>query len=189
MGSREISSETESDLVRLFVERSGIGQSRRSPEQVMATLVEGLHGRRVQNQEQRLQRALKDRNVKTIDVVPGLNGDGMLEPVGSTFKDGFRMQLKRGVSGGRMRFTMAHEVCHTFFYELVPEIKFRPHETDRAEERLCNVGAAALLIPARSLRAQAKKLPICLWSLDQLAQDYSRSPPAMFLRLKALGLW
>jgi Zn-dependent peptidase ImmA (M78 family) len=27
----------------------------------------------------------------------------------------------------RQRFTIAHEICHTFFYEIVPELKFKPH--------------------------------------------------------------
>jgi len=188
MKSRRASSESTSDLVRLFTERSGATAANSSPEEAMAAMLEGACGR-VKNQEQRLQRVLKERNVIQIETISGLNCDGTLEPIGTTFAEGFRMRLRKNVPPARIRFSIAHEVCHTFFYELVPEMKFRPHEPDEAEERLCNVGAAALLIPARSLRISVKGLPICLASLERLAEEYYVSPPTMLIRLKSLGLW
>ena len=113
----------------------------------------------------------------------------MIEPIGATFNDGFRMRLKKNVSSVRTRFTAAHEACHTFFYEHVPELKFGAHVTDDAEERLCNLGAAVLLIPARSLGRDAKSLPICLDSLGYLARRYDVSSSTMLLRLRGIGLW
>ena len=189
MTSNRPSSEPQSDLVRIFVERSGVPVIDCSPERVMARIVERMRCGRVRNQEQRLQRALKERNVVSVDFTPNLKCDGMLEPIGQTFADGFKVQLKKNVSAARMRFSVAHEICHTFFYELVPEMKFRDHDVDEAEERLCNFGAAELLVPDKSLRASARKLPICLGSLEQLAENYCVSLPTMLIRLRALGLW
>ena len=63
------------------------------------------------------------------------------------------------------------------------------HDEDDHEESLCNFGAAVLLVPAAQLRSRAKKLPVCLDSLEQLAQEYAVSLPTMLLRLRSLGLW
>lgn len=99
------------------------------------------------------------------------------------------MRLKKSAADVRIRFTMAHELCHTFFYELVPEIKFAPHETDDEEERLCNFGAAAFLLPASVLRRRVKNLQPRLETLELLSGEYRVSIPTMMLRLRALGLW
>jgi hypothetical protein len=180
---------TDSELVRLFVERSGVKANDPSPEQALLELIERGRRKRLKGVEPQLQQLLKDRNVTSVEVVPDLGCDGFIEPIGRTFADGFRMRLQTSPSAPRIRFTMAHELCHTFFYELVPEIKFHPHQPDDAEERLCNLGAAALLIPTNSLRARTKKVAISLDSLAQLAREYSVSLPTMLLRLRTLGLW
>src|ERR1700674_1665274 len=189
MRSNRVSSEAPSTLVRLFVERAVVDAAHTTAEQVMADIVERVREKGTRNRERQLQQFLKDRQVRSIDVVPDLNCDGMIEPIGPTFNDGFRIRLKRNVSSARTRFTVAHEACHTFFYEQVPELKFGPHTTDDEEERLCNLGAAILLIPARSLRADARKMPTCLESLGQLARRYDVSSATMLLRLRAMGLW
>ena len=155
----------------------------------MAAIIERVPGAQIKNQEERLQRFLKERNVISVEITPNLNCDGTLEPIGSTFAEGFRMRINNNAPHSRARFSVAHEVCHTFFYELVPEIKFRAHGRDDQEERLCNFGAAVLLIPAKPLRATARKMPVCLTSLERLAQDYCVSLPTMLIRLKSLGLW
>jgi Zn-dependent peptidase ImmA (M78 family) len=189
MRSKGTSSKPQSNLVRRFVERSGADPERSSPEEAMAEVIERSRGRQTRNHDQQLQQVLKDRNVVAVEFVGDLSSDGMLEPIGQAFSDGFRMRLKKNASSERVRFTMAHELCHTFFYELVPEMKFKIHATDAAEEHLCNFGAAALLIPAASLRKKSKKEAICLDSLGQLARGYAVSLPTMLLRLRSLGLW
>jgi len=189
MRSNRACSKPQAELVRLFVERSGVGSPHKSAEQVMEDLVEKARGSRTRSREGFLQRFLDSRHIISIDFADDLNCDGMIQPIGSTFTSGFRIRLKKNVSDARTRFTMAHEACHTFFYEFAPEMKFRPHETDESEERLCNFGAAVLLIPSASLRARTKELPICLDSLEQLAREYAVSLPTMLLRLRALRLW
>jgi Zn-dependent peptidase ImmA (M78 family) len=182
-------SEETSDLVRLFFERSTKDCPCRSPEEVMESLVEALHRNRIASQELRVQRALKKRNVVEVDISHELKCDGLLEPIGVAFADGFRIRLKSNSSAARARFSLAHEICHTFFYEIVPELKFYPHQTDEAEERLCNFGAAGLLIPAGSLRSKAKKLSVCLASLRDLADYFGVSIATMLIRLRVLKIW
>jgi len=132
---------------------------------------------------------LAQRLVFQSEFVSGLPSDGYIEPIGSSFNEGFRMVLKKGSTQVRTRFTIAHELCHTFFYEIVPELKFGSVEVDPEEERLCNLGAAELLIPTKSLKAQAKLVEISLNSLEKLAAMYTVSTEAMLLRLRSLKLW
>lgn len=187
MGYKPALSEV-SALVRLFIARSGVQSERKSPEEVITQLVESSRPRKLKNKTNRLEQFLVERNVHSVNAVSELDCDGLIEPLGSQFSDGFQMILKKG-SEVRVRFTKAHEACHTFFYELVPELKFRPHGTDELEERLCNLGAAVFLIPRSELLKEAKRLPVCLDSLQQLAERFSVSLPTILLRLKSLGLW
>lgn len=151
----------------------------------MTAVVEGARPKKLKNKTVELEQFLCERNIHRVEVVPDLECDGLITPLGAGFPDGFRMLLKE-TSEVRVRFTKAHEACHTFFYELVPEVKYRLHETDEFEERLCNFGAAVFLLPARRLLKEAKNLPICLDSLDQLANHFCVSLPTLLLRLKSL---
>lgn len=189
MRNRLNCSKASSALVRLFVERSGLAASRTSPEAVMAALIERSRPKKPNSQINQLEQFLAARNVKSIEVSADLDCDGLIRPLGHRFSEGFEMLLKETPSEVRSRFTKAHEGCHTFFYELVPELKFRPHDTDETEERLCNLGAAILLIPQKQLSKEAKHLSVCLDSLQMLAQRFIVSLPAMLLRLKSLNLW
>ena len=172
--------------MKRFVERSGFAPA--SAECVMARLVETAL-RKTLTRPQQLESALRDRNIQQVEFVHDLPCEGSLEPVGPEFRRGFVMRLKKSASDVRIRFTMAHELCHTFFYELVPEIKFAPHETDEEEERLCNLGAAAFLLPASVLRRRVKKLQPRLETLELLSAEYRVSIPTMMLRLRELGFW
>ncbi len=189
MPGKETSSKPSSLLVSLFLQRSGTHSPTASPERVICELVEKHRRKRARTRAREIQQFLQDRNITSIEMVPDLKCDGTLEPTGMRYEDGFRMLLKKNVPQVRLRFTMAHEICHTFFYELVPEIKFRPNTTDESEERLCNVGAAAILINERSLRRQAKKMQSTLESLEDLAAAYEVSLSTMLLRLRSLQLW
>ncbi|HWY69465.1 MAG TPA: ImmA/IrrE family metallo-endopeptidase [Terriglobales bacterium] len=178
-----------SPLVRLFIQRSGLDATA-GGEEIISALVEGVRRRYARKRcANHLQLFLNERHIHHVEVAPQLSCDGFIEPLGITFADGFRMLLKKNSAESRMRFTMAHEVCHTFFYELVPELKFAAHSPDQQEERLCNFGAAALLMPPVMLRRSARDLPVCLESLQRLAEDFSVSLPSMAIRLKSLRLW
>jgi hypothetical protein len=64
------------------------------------------------------------------------------------------MDLNTGHNTNRKRFTCAHELMHTAFPEFAEEKRYRLDNTvesnpiNREEEYLCDLGAAALLMPA-----------------------------------------
>lgn len=174
-------------LTRTFTSR--VGRGARDGKAAMTILISELH-KTVASKSKTLplEKLLKRRGV--VEVLDrNMPCDGYLEPIGTAFSDGFRLALNPTAPSFRKRFTTAHELCHSFFYEYVPEMKFIPHDTDSAEELVCNHGAAELLMPARSLCRMAKPLPVCLSSLESLARQYSVSREAMALRLRSLQLW
>ncbi|MGB0065009.1 MAG: ImmA/IrrE family metallo-endopeptidase [Terracidiphilus sp.] len=132
---------------------------------------------------------LASRNIVDVTIDDDLKADGALVPLGRDFGAGFRMVLRRDIPEARINFTVAHEICHTFFYERVPEIKFTPHAVDPDEERLCNSGAEEILMPEVDVRRRAKNNPVSLDSLQTMAAHYRVSDSAMFIRLRRLGLW
>lgn len=139
--------------------------------------------------DERMRFYLTNRQIVSVRVVDSLSADAALQPIGSRYEHGFNVLLTRHAGHTRLRFTLAHEICHTFFYEFVPEIKFAPHPIDPFEERLCNLGAAELLMPAAAVERNASQRPICMQSLCELASEFSVSIAAMFVRLRTLRLW
>jgi hypothetical protein len=137
----------------------------------------------------RLEPFLSARNIRDVTTDETLKADGALVPMGADFAAGFRMILRRDLPEGRINFTVAHEICHTFFYERVPEIKFSAHSADQEEERLCNRGAEELLMPALDVKRRAKDRPVSFEALRGLAIHYRVSMPAMLIRLRNLQLW
>jgi len=136
-----------------------------------------------------LEPYLVSRNIVDVATDDGLRADGALVPLGGDFGAGFRMVLRRDLPKARINFTVAHEICHTFFYERVPEIKFTPHAVDQDEERLCNCGAEEILMPAADVRRRARGNPVSLSFLEVMAAHYRVSVSAMLIRLRRLGLW
>ncbi len=171
-----------------LVARAGKGADK-TPEQVIEALIEEHRCKKIKNKDIQVQLFLQDRNVLGVESSPDLDCDGFIEPLGKCYSDGFRVRLNSSCAQVRQRFTLAHEACHTFFYELVPEMKFEPHVPDEDEERLCNFGAAALLIPAAPLRRRIKGTQPSLTTLGLLASEFGVSMLTMFLRLRGLSLW
>jgi hypothetical protein len=185
MVRRHSSDAQSSSLAQLFAQRCGFQVL--SPEDAMRKLAGRLRGDGVNG---RLDDLLPIRRIdRDVAIVEELPCDGIIEPKGCAYTDGFSMRLRRGQAEPRLRFTKAHEICHTFFYELVPEVKFRPHTTDPCEERLCNVGAEELLMPLSLVKAEAAKRPVSIESLESLATRFDVSPAAMLLRLRRARLW
>lgn len=178
-----------SRLVNLFVARSGEGVDAR-PEEVLASLIqEQVKRLKAAAGPRQLEEFLRLRNILEVEEAPALDCDGYLEPIGQDYRAGFRVKVSRSAASVRRRFTIAHEACHTFFYELVPELKFVPHATDDEEERLCNFGASVLLVPEKDLKKKAKCLPCCIETLRTLAADFGVSIPVMLIRLRGIGIW
>ena len=179
-----------SRLVQSFARRAGADRFD-SPEVAMRAAISSLR-RRCRgevNQDERMRLYLASRKVVSVRVAQQIGSDAALEPIGSRYVHGFNILLGRESSFTRLQFTLAHEICHTFFYEFVPEVKFLPHEIDAMEERLCDLGAAELLMPASAVQKTATDRPVCIQSLRVFAEQFSVSVAAMFLRLRSLGLW
>lgn len=175
-----------SELGRLLVQRCGFLVD--SPEDAMRALASGLVNAEGNHRDPEWYFSARqiDPRVTIIDRLPC---DGVIEPKGQIYADGFVMSLRSGQSDGRLRFTKAHEICHTFFYELIPELKFCLHTTDPVEERLCNIGAEEILMPLARISAEAEHMPVSIESLEQLARRFGVSPSAMLVRLRQARLW
>lgn len=73
--------------------------------------------------------------------------DGLLK---QTSEGKFIVNLKKDAIEYRKRFTLAHELAHTFFYDiLVGSVRFRGNRNDfdSEEERLCDIAASEMLMP------------------------------------------
>ncbi len=178
-----------SRIVRLFAERAG-PSAPTDPKSILKKLLSEMK-RAVgwTKKTPRLEAAQTARGILQTHYAVDGDTDGRLEPIGTSFECGFKLYLNPKAPKTRVRFTQAHEICHTFFYQFVPELKFQPHPEDSQEERLCNFGAAELLMPERSLREDAKPLPRSIDSLFFLAGGYGVSIEAMISRLRYLQLW
>jgi len=88
----------------------------------------------------------------TVEEKEDMTLDGILKYRG---KGGFLIQLKKDAQPYRKNFTLAHEIAHTFFYDVLVQarqrndnsISFRGNNFDQEEERLCDIAAAELLMP------------------------------------------
>jgi Zn-dependent peptidase ImmA (M78 family) len=113
-------------------------------------------------------------------------------------RGGYEVRLRVLVTEARRRFSLAHELGHTFFYS--DEGNGPRHQigilnvTERAaEERICDLFAGALLMPELELREDLENLPVgCpsafLACLDAIASRFQVSLPALVLRLGSLEL-
>src|SRR5207245_4521892 len=63
--------------------------------------------------------------------------------------DTFVIYVRRESALPRKRFTICHEIAHTFFFDILTAgRKFRQkYQDDPEEERLCDIAAAELLMP------------------------------------------
>lgn len=133
--------------------------------------------------------------------------DGSLEAVSG----GFRIYLKSATAGQialdasepqlpvRMRFTWAHELAHTMFYELpvgpdaagaLPLAK-RPKPRKDRLEALCQYGAAAILVPLSLLWERYGKLTTLVPTVDlfSLGRELKVSVEAIVRRLDGIEIY
>lgn len=88
---------------------------------------------------------------------------------------------------GRVAFSVAHEIAHTFFPATAGGARFRellPDETSETSEleMLCHVGAAELLMPIEEFRDKAGD-SWSLQSVNNLASEFGASQEATVFRL------
>jgi len=92
---------------------------------------------------------------------------------------------------GRMRYSIAHEIAHTFFPDCAEQVRYRYakdelHAVDRRLEMLCNIAAAELLMPAGSFLSLAGE-QASVRHLVGLAKHFDVSLEALFLRFVRLS--
>jgi len=109
--------------------------------------------------------------------------DGMLE---CDDEGRFVIRLKQDASKERKNFTLAHEIAHTFFYDVLTHPKsYRGHKDfDPEEERLCDIGASELLMPSsvfkQDLFSEDEITPVTLF---RLAKQYQVSFKAAAIKV------
>jgi hypothetical protein len=100
-----------------------------------------------------------DIKVKKILLSKNINCDALLIPM----EGGFKIELKNEDklhNNYRTRYSCAHEMAHTFFYEIEDGgVPFRAVSGgSEYEEKLCDMAAAELLMPKEVLEKQSNKL-------------------------------
>jgi hypothetical protein len=91
----------------------------------------------------------------------------------------------------RRRFSICHEIVHTFFPDAY-EIAHYRHERakrdpDQELESLCDLGASELLLPASSFGPDLDAHGVSLATMDLLRERYEASREATLLRIASLA--
>lgn len=95
----------------------------------------------------------------------------------------------------RVRFSLAHELIHTFFYDTKQQpYRNRLSETHYKEidslEAACNYGASQLLLPTRQLKSDTNKIDVLSTSsIVDLAKKYRVSIECLIHRMTNLEDW
>jgi hypothetical protein len=126
-----------------------------------------------------------------------LNCSARLVPCQNKFKVVVRTARNENpITKKRRRFTIAHEIGHTYFFNLDHEPLIRLPGLERyslTEERLCDMFASSLLMPEEALLKKYysyNKKTHFLCILHELHNEFDVSYGAMALRLiKQLKLW
>ena len=91
---------------------------------------------------------------------------------------------------GRVNFSIAHEIAHTFFEDCGEEVRNR--RRDRWEDRrwqlelLCNVGAAEMMMPVGSFPSGGTSA-VTIEEMMRLRKEYQVSAEAILIRLVKLA--
>ena len=101
-------------------------------------------------------------------------------------KKGFRIEFNPNRPRGRLRYSIAHEIAHTFFPDCEEKIR---HRLDREEmtgdewqlEMLCNIAAAELLMPIGTLPDLRTQI-VSIEALMRLRRKFDVSIEALLLR-------
>ncbi|MCU1311489.1 MAG: hypothetical protein JWO20_2614 [Candidatus Angelobacter sp.] len=120
-----------------------------------------------------------------IPVVPNSDiSDARALPVGS---ERMRIEYNPNRPRARMRYSLAHEIAHTFFPDASEQIRNRVargnFEKDEWElEMLCNLGAAELLMPTGSL-VGIQDRAVSIDEILELRKQFEVSTESVLLRL------
>lgn len=104
--------------------------------------------------------------------------------------DGFLLHLRSNLSQRRQRFTIAHEIGHTLFYQKKRhQIGILDKKELSAEESICNKFAITLLVPHEFIHQILPRIPIktpwqILSTLGNTCSKFEVSLPALIPRLE-----
>ena len=91
---------------------------------------------------------------------------------------------------GRVNFSIAHEIAHTFFPDCAEKVRNRsregPSESDWQLEVLCNVGAAELTMPVGMFPPEEDAV-VTIEELMQVRKNFQVSAEAVLIRLVKLA--
>jgi hypothetical protein len=126
-------------------------------------------------------------SVIRIEVVP-LSRDGLLIPV----YGGFIIKLNSRKHSVRQRFVCAHEIAHTFFYDISGSRPWRPTKSLSsywAEEDLCYQFAEEMLMPSHEITNIAHTLRPSIENFLRIRRMFDVSNESLSRRLARLNLW
>lgn len=103
---------------------------------------------------------------------------GILYPVNG----GYEMAIEASEDIGRQRWSIAHEIVHTFFLEVNPSAT-RSEE----QEQLCDVGAAELLLPIDRVTGRLADAAIAFETVRRLNDEFGTSFVAAGRRMVELA--
>lgn len=117
--------------------------------------------------------------------------DGMLVRLA----DGYVITVNASHHEFRQNFSCAHEIGHTFLDELCRQVSLRQIDwrggtgiTEKDKERLCNIAAAELLMPAPIFSKYLLDFGLCIDSIERLARIFRVSIPAAAIRLQEINV-
>jgi len=120
-----------------------------------------------------------------------IQADAVLMPQG----DRFSMTLKvgTGISAARQRFSWAHELCHTFFYDSRNGNLIRAVPGgSQLEEDLCDIGARYLLLPTEPMLRLVEHLGGFRSIVESVLDGAKRaavSPSTLLARARQFDVW
>jgi hypothetical protein len=117
--------------------------------------VKGLSGPALPMDLERLAHLAGIREVRDVQMVP----EGVLNVDRGEFVVYLQNNFVQLPSGStRRRFTLAHEICHTLFFEQSPGKSLRRRRISEDDlEALCNIGAGWLLLPDDAIYSRIRR--------------------------------
>jgi hypothetical protein len=130
------------------------------------------------------------RGIRPSSEPPAHSPDAELCPDG---KGGVLLRLNRNRPVTRQRFSVGHEVTHTFFPGYGEKVQCRkPAARSWADpedviETLCDIGASELLFPLPWFADDAERLGSSAQGMADLAEQYKASPEATVRRMVGIS--
>lgn len=126
-------------------------------------------------------------DILKIEIVPSADVKDARTVPGGSGRRGLRIEFNPNRPRGRMRYSIAHEIAHTFFADCVDRVRHRGFHRASVDdewqlETLCNVAAAEILMPVAPMREDIDD-DIGVEDILQLSRKYDASVEAILIRI------